>query len=770
MLSLALIALMLSLIPALGAISEAQAQAGFPMYSWGDAMLGRPITTVPSNLPGRVPGPANWAMTATASGGSFAINTDGELFAWGTVASANQMGQGANPPSGSLTNPTRVGTANNWVKVASRGNNVAALNSDGEVFVWGSGLFEANTPTRVNEAPDNVVFLSVGNNNCFVITDEGFMYSWSSAADAVARDGVHNVPGRVIVEGRSDLRWKAVSTIGMDGGAGAAITQCGELFSWGNNLLGRPAGGAFPSGNRPGRVGTADNWVDVTIATGHAAGLNSNGEIYTWGWSSGIGPSIFGRPANQAHPNNAPFDRPGILIDENGVPYNEFVSLHGGNNHFLAFASTEGLWGWGANSSGQLGLGDNDNRYRPTLVVPVTRFSDAAVGGSARSIMLLEIAYGGVGTDVEKRLQIPEGTPIPDVEFTFTAVARSFNNNTSAAAISDNFPPNALEIERNIRIDSSSTSTGPTGGIITLTDTTDALGDVNFGRIGTFAWTLTEVANSSNTNASPNTSSMVYSQAEFELRVQIGQEAGIGGDFYVSDLNLLKHRTREGTPVSPPQPIALSELIFYNSYLRGTTGTATCRGALTISKAIAGGFADPNAPFTFDVTISGTPLCPANRTYNARVYAGTTFIRAETFTAGTQRAVVLTGGQTLVFHEPIPIGTRFTATERAAIDYVASVVLYVNGQAVNIAANPSPNMPLSLGGPHTIGNNLRNSAAFTNTHVMLSPPMGLVIGTGVEPFVLIGATALLLGGLIAAKNVRRKVEETPVFDTDRDSN
>ena len=220
-----LLVLSLALAFGFGFVPQAQAQAGFPMYSWGLNMLARPTSPVPpetpGNLPGRVAGPSNWVFVSTASGGNYAINTHGELFAWGVSWAAYRMGQGAhpNPGTGTITAPTQIGTDANWVMTASRSNNVAAINSAGEVFVWGEGgPLAVNVPTRIYEAPNNVVHIAAGNTNYFVITDEGFMYSWGSAAGStVARGGQHDVPGRVIVAGREDLRWQAVTTTGSNG-------------------------------------------------------------------------------------------------------------------------------------------------------------------------------------------------------------------------------------------------------------------------------------------------------------------------------------------------------------------------------------------------------------------------------------------------------------------------------------------------------------------------------------------------------------------------
>ena len=759
--------------------SEAQATQGFPMYSWGVNMLGRPTSPVPpytpANLPGRVAGPTNWIFVSTASGGNYAINTNNELFAWGVSWDAYRMGQGGvNPGVGStLTSPTQIGTDTNWVMTASRFNNVAAINSDGEVFVWGEGgpyPAPVNVPTRIDEAPDNIVFLAAGNTNYFVITDEGFMYSWGYSGGAtVARDTTdvpHDVPGRVIVAGREDLRWKTVTTTGSNG---LAVTRCGELFSWGGGgSIGRPTSGAGATpGGFPGAVivygetAPRNNWVDVIIASNHVAALNSDGEIYTWGHTDGLNPQIFGRPAGVAHPNNAPFNRPGILVHNVSgtyVPFppGKFVSLHGGNGHFLAFTNTDELWAWGNNSAGQLGVGgNNEHKYRPTHVAYIARFSDAAVGGSARSIMLIEIRTIQTEMPLYKHLQKPESTPTPNLNFRFTFERNSFNGNSTAADINRIPVLDPVIINPTTLVNPNDPDPAPEG-IITLEGYADFLDGVVFEESGVFSWIIREDA--THPSGAGANSSVVFSQAEYELRVDIRQEGGMGGDLYIYAITLHRLRSAEGVPIIPP--IRVDDLIFTNTYIRTTTGTATCPGALSITKTVEGSMADPATVFNFDITLTGTALCATDASFTARVYnANDTFNRNEVFTTGTSRHVTLLDGQYIVFPE-LPVGVSWVATERAINDFTAALELTVNGTVHPRVTNATPNEELSTG-TNTIGQATVNNADFFNIYFS-SPPMGLVIGVGTAPLIFIGAAATVLTALVAL-NSRRRLEDIPTM-------
>ena len=301
-----------------------------------------------------------------------------------------------------------------------------------------------------------------------------------------------------------------------------------------------------------GETAPRNNWVDVIIAGVHTAALNSDGEIYTWGHADGLDPHIFGRPANAAHPNNAPYNRPGILVHNvsgNYVPFPEgkFVSLHGGNNHFLAFTNTDELWAWGNNQAGQLGVGDNEHRHRPTHVAHIARFSDAAVGGSARSIMLIEIRTIQTELNLYKHLQKPFGTPSPNLNFRFTFTRNSFNGNSTAADINRIPVLDPVIINPTTLVNPNYPDPAP-AGVATLEGYADFLDGVIFEGRGIYSWIIREdVTHPAGQGAN---STVVFSQASYELRVYVRQEGGIGGDLYIYAITL--HRLTDpitGTPL-----------------------------------------------------------------------------------------------------------------------------------------------------------------------------------------------------------------------------
>jgi len=740
--TLALIMAAVSFLPILeGMVPQAEAApvSGMPMYSWGSAtMIGRPTTPVPANRPGQVGTAENWISSATSSGGSFAVNSDGELFGWGAAWTADQMGQGANPNpgSGTITAPTRIGTADNWVQVSARTNNAIALNDQGHIYTWGAtaGLGRdglANRPVRIGTANNWVEAITAGTSVTFAINDQGHLYTWGSTADQVGRDTSSaplNRPGRV--GDRTD--W--ITASGGNGNS-VGITESGEIWSWGNSNLGRDTSEA--PFNRPGRVGTATNWTDIRASATNAAAVNSAGEIWSWGAVAQIG-----RVATLEFPA----DRPGRVAGNN------WISVHGGNNHFLAFNGANELWGWGTGTGGQLGVIPAVNHpTAPVFILQTYGFNVAARGGGTTSIMLLRSTPAEGESFLTKDLQMPYGTSVPNLNFTFIIAPHSFNGNTAQANLLPTIPNRVVPINNTSDSDTSA-------GITTLSGAVDVLAGVEFGQSGVFSYTVTEQQNTSGVTL-PST--VTYSQAQYRLNIYVQRDWEASGEvFEVVAITVYRHINDNGTAVTPPEKVE-DGLIFTNQYRRTTSGTTEYPGGLRLTKTVVGEFADRTTPFDFDVTLTRTAMCPPTSNFQARIYnADGTLNSTVPITSGVSTHLTLTHRQSVIFQSTalapstLTVGTGFTITERAAANFVASVELYVGDNPVTIPPNTLPNTALSTGA-RIIGDS-RNSADFTNAH-LFTPPVGIISGE-VASLVIAALAAVLIATAMIAINRRKKIE------------
>ena len=88
-------------------------------------------------LPTQVGSDTDWAFIQADAKSSFAIKTNGTLWAWGE----NLWGQMGNGNQTDLLVPTQIGTASDWSMVSTSYNATVALKTDGSLFTWGSSSF-----------------------------------------------------------------------------------------------------------------------------------------------------------------------------------------------------------------------------------------------------------------------------------------------------------------------------------------------------------------------------------------------------------------------------------------------------------------------------------------------------------------------------------------------------------------------------------------------------------------------------------------------------
>ena len=510
--------------------------SGYSLVTFGNPPgIGRPNNAAtPSNLPARV-GSDLWVATAVGAGGSYAINARGELFAWGALGTTPQMGQGTNGLPGHMAAPTRVGTASDWVTVSARMNYVAAINEAGELFHWGNAYFEVEdflfTPTRLGTA-SNWVDVFVGNAGLFAINDQGQLYTLGFAFDGLLGlgDSTFFVNTLTRVGNRSD--WRELS-VGANHALG--ITEDGSLWAWGRNIDGQLGLGAAAGADNqwtPQRVGTASDWVTVRSTTNASAAINAQGQLFTWG---NEGSGQLGRPGPSG--GGLPTAEPGRVGNASN-----WSALMGGNAQFLVFNDNNELWGFGSNGSGQLGLGDNFSRSEPTFILHSSGFSNAARGGGSTALLLIHerleearfVNYHevvnpvSISAELTKTLRDESAQASTDLSFDFEILNYSFNGNTADAYrlpfVGTPVPgSNAGRIT--LDMNHASTTREVEADVALFTRTINILEGISFDSAGVYVWHISEVEGSSNANLP---SYVEYSQAVYELRVEVEQLGGFG--------------------------------------------------------------------------------------------------------------------------------------------------------------------------------------------------------------------------------------------------
>jgi large-conductance mechanosensitive channel len=644
----------------------------------------------------------------------------------------------------------------------------------------------------------------------FAVLPNGTVYAWGCGMSSMLGTGDPSITLSVPTEVPAlTTLAQAGAEFHLTGGSRFAILPDGTVYGWGGRLeLGLPGPGDGIWGAQGVVVEPTQLPALTALFQAGAEFLTTartfdyhlvtlpDGTVY--GWGSGFG----GRLGTGSGDNlNTPTQIPALTaLSQAGA---EFQFAHG---YALATLPDGTVYGWGNNLQGRLGTGNTDDLLSPTQLPVLTTLAQAGaefhLGASSTFIVLPDGTAYGMGSSVKlastdnslplpgphttptqlpaitaliqrgaelhvgyahvfavtssgpfatlsKHLQKPEGTPIPDLGFTFTFERNSFNNSTSAADIAriPNIP------NRNISIDSLSSS-ALSGSTTTLTSATNAFAGINFTERGVYSWIVREV--SSATGIGSN-SHVVFSQAEYEMRAYIRQvPAGTlgGGLFYVYAITI--HRLINDAGVVQDPPVKVDSLAFYNQYTRTTTGTQDYPGALNVSKVVTGYFANLSQDFVFNVTLTDTVPARPNFTLTARVLdANDTQIGANiVLTPGTPSPdITLSHNYRLVFDELV-IGTRFIVTEAACPLHIASVVVIADGDILPAITNEIANTALSTG-THMVGQG-RNAANFTNAH-QFSPPTGLVIDSNIS-YLLFALPLFTLVAYLSARK-RKEIEE-----------
>lgn len=214
----------------------------------------------------------------------------------------------------------------------------------------------------------------------------------------------------------------------LNGGANQnlAIGEDGKLYGWGFNGQGRVGDGTTENRLSPVILDAGSlAFTQVSAGNAHSLGLTADGHVYGWGAGT-QGKLGDGTTADHLSPSLA-----------SGLPAEtSFVQVDAGKYHSLALSAGGQIYGWGANSRGQLGNGTTVTDVpQPTLApVPEGVTFVKIAGGEQHSVALAADGtvyaagynnYGQLGTGATTASSVfapvsfvgvlPEGVKIVDI-------------------------------------------------------------------------------------------------------------------------------------------------------------------------------------------------------------------------------------------------------------------------------------------------------------------------------------------------------------------
>lgn len=294
------------------------------MWSWGrdnNGQLGLGnITNYIS--PKQIGSLTTWASLGGSkqqpySNTSFAIKTDGTLWAWGR----NEFGQLGLGDTTYRSSPVQVGSLTNWLQVVSGYAQSLAIKTDGTLWSLGgvgnNGTSGLGNTTRYS-SPKQV----------------GSLTDWATLAIGKAQV--------------------------------VAVKTDGTLWAWGQNNNGQLGDGTTVTKSSPVQVGLLTNWSKVSAGQNCSFGIKTDGTLWAWGGNS-LGQLGLGNRTDYSSPKQV-----GSLTS--------WSKVSGGDRGIGAIRTNGTLWTWGYNNSGVLGLGNNTYYSSPKQVGSLTNWYDISMG------------------------------------------------------------------------------------------------------------------------------------------------------------------------------------------------------------------------------------------------------------------------------------------------------------------------------------------------------------------------------------------------------
>jgi len=277
------------------------------------------------------------------------VTTRGHVYTIGSNAEG-RLGIGSRSID-RVSHPTLIESllSNKCMKISCGWAHTLALMESGEIYSWGAGESGAlgngsseNTwaPTRISL--ENKVFLSAkkisaGAFHSAFVSELGTLYVCGSGDAGQLGTGkrekeIFPVQMTLMTERVKDVACGVYHTL--------ILTERSKVYATGGNILGQLGLGSKKNTNIPTRIKDLDYQRVVKVACGqHSAALTEKGEVYVWGTG------VFGE---QVIPFR--YSSPGQVFKD--------ISLNGFFG--VVLDQDNGIWTWGGNNNGELGLGHYD--------------------------------------------------------------------------------------------------------------------------------------------------------------------------------------------------------------------------------------------------------------------------------------------------------------------------------------------------------------------------------------------------------------------------
>ncbi len=264
------------------------------------------------------------------------------------------------------------------IDVANGLNHCIARNSSGKVYCWGRNFWGQ---------------LGIGSEN----------YSWGFVFGFLGRSQYKSYLKPIL---NQYLNNELVVDISCGAGHSLVLTNCGEVYAWGENYNGQIGNGCNDTQLKPIKVKGFNNEKVVMISCGscHSMALTECGHVYSWGHNK-FGQLGIGNTVDSYEPKFV------AAIDENkcNVSIKKIIC---GSRHSVLLSSDGNIYAFGRNRDGELENQKEKNELSPQRIKTETKFID--VSSHWDNYISIALSQDGIyyiwGKCGEEIIRTPEAT------------------------------------------------------------------------------------------------------------------------------------------------------------------------------------------------------------------------------------------------------------------------------------------------------------------------------------------------------------------------
>jgi len=313
---------------------------------------------------------SRWLTVSSGGLHTCGIRPDHTLWCWGRNA-YGQLGLG---DTRKRTTPKQVGTGTHWAGLATGFEHTCATRADHSLWCWGFNDFgqlglgdtrKRTTPKQVGTGT-NWAHVSAGYGHTCGTRTNHTLWCWGLNSFAGQLGVGDNIDRETPTRVGTRTNWADVRT----GDSHTCGTRTNHtLWCWGYNASGQLGLGDTANRTSPTQVGSRTDWARVSAGDGyHTCAIRTDHTVWCWGFN-GVGELGVGDTVDRSTPTQVGYG-------------SDWYHLSAGHKQTCATRSDRTLWCWGLNNFGQLGLGDTTDRTTPTQVGTRAGWAHVSAGGS----------------------------------------------------------------------------------------------------------------------------------------------------------------------------------------------------------------------------------------------------------------------------------------------------------------------------------------------------------------------------------------------------